>query len=90
MAKREEEKILVESLIKNNKITFGELETISKNQRSILLRWLSKGRANKKGIGKTEYGKVYKVKQLGKGEYITLHCNDGEFKMPNYSLIFID
>ena len=90
MAKREEEKILIESLIKNNKIIFGELETISKNQRSILLRWLSKGRTNKNGISKTEYGKVYKVEKLGKGEYITLHCNDGEFKMPNYSLIFID
>ncbi|NFN86089.1 TIGR02677 family protein [Clostridium sporogenes] len=90
IAKREEEKILVESLIKNNKIIFGELETISKNQRSILLRWLSKGRTNKNGIGKTEYGKVYKVEQLGNGDYITLYCNDGEFKMPNYSLIFIN
>ncbi|MBV1821524.1 Protein of unknown function [Clostridium cochlearium] len=69
MAKREEEKILIESLIKNNKIIFGELETISKSQRSILLRWLSKGRTNKNGISKTEYGKVYKVEKLGKGDF---------------------
>lgn len=41
LAKREEEKALVESLIKDGKITFGELGVISKSQRGILLRWLS-------------------------------------------------
>lgn len=88
IARREQEKALVESLIKDGKITFGDLGTISKNQRSILLRWLSKGRSNKKGISKTEYGKVYKVISVDQEEYITLRCNDGEFKMLNYSLIF--
>lgn len=88
MAKREEERALVESLIKDNKITFGELGNISKVQRSILLRWLSKGRSNKKAIGKTEYGKTYEVIKPEKDEHITLICDDGEFKMLNYTLNF--
>lgn len=88
IAKREEEKILVESLIKDGKITFSELGSISKNQRGILLRWLSKGRNNKNGIGKTEYGKIYNVVPCEKEEYTILHCDDGEFKMPNYTLLF--
>lgn len=88
MAKREEERSLVESLIRNEKITFSELGVISKNQRGILLRWLSKGKSNKDGIGKTEYGKTYNVVKSKNGEYITLHCEDGEFKMPNYTLLF--
>ncbi|AKN30064.1 hypothetical protein Ccar_04175 [Clostridium carboxidivorans P7] len=88
IAKREEEKKLVEGLIVNDKITFSKLGSISRNQRGILLRWLSKGINNKKGIGKTEYGKIYNVVQHENKEYITLHCDDGEFKMPDYTLVF--
>ncbi|KGM96602.1 hypothetical protein Z968_06075 [Clostridium novyi A str. 4552] len=88
IAKREEEKVLAESLIKDGKIDFKNLGIISKNQRSIILRWLSKGRNNKFGMGKTEYGKEYQVVVTKKDEYITLVCDDGKFKMPNYSIIF--
>lgn len=88
MAKREEEKVLVENLIKEGKVSFGDLGNISKNQRSILLRWLSKGKSNNKGIAKTEYGKVYKVIEPVDMQYVTLSCEDGIFKMPNYTLVF--
>lgn len=88
MEERRKEQELIEKLIDEGNIKFGELKEITKNQRKILLRWLSKARNNKNFKGKTEYGKQYKISNPFESEYIILKCEDGEFKMPNYTLSF--
>jgi len=86
---REEEKRIMQGLIKDNRIDFGVLSNISKEEKNILLRWLSRIIARKgKGFVTNELGLQYRLKELYPKERIVLKSEDGDLEMPRYEFIF--
>lgn len=86
---RKREKEIIESKIVNNKLSFKELSSITSEERIIFLTWLSYS-LNKKDTEwvRNEYGRYYKVVNKNETEKITLSCEDGDFIMPAYEIIF--
>ena len=83
------EKEIIESKIINNRLSFKELDNITAEERRIFLTWLSYS-LNKKGQEwiRNEYGRYYKIANKNETEKITLKCEDGDFIMPAYEIIF--
>lgn len=89
LEKRKKEKELIESYIKDNKILFRNLKGISKDERVIFLNWLSKSINDKSNSWiRNEYGQFYKVVDLKPKNNIVINCEDGNFIMPDYEIIF--
>lgn len=89
LEKRKMEKELIESYIKDNKLVFKNLGGISKDERIIFLTWLSKALNNKSNNWvRNEYGQFYKVVDLKPKNNIIIHCDDGDFTMPDYEIVF--
>ena len=88
LEKRRAEHEMLEGRIKNNKLVFKELKNISKDERLVFLKWLSKG-LNKRDSNwnRNEFGRYYKVVK-NTNEEICVDCVDGKFYMPDYELIF--
>ncbi len=85
----DKEKKLVMKYITDGKVVFSEIkDVIPEYVRSIFLQWISQANMNSDKLGRTEYGQQYKV--VRKEGYCTLHCVDGDLKMPTYELEFID
>lgn len=91
LEKRKKEKEIIESRIVNNKLVFKDLVNITEEERRVFLSWLSYS-LNKREQGwiRNEYGRYYKVDNLDTKERIVVKCEDGEFIMPSYELIFKD
>jgi len=89
LRQREKERYILESRIKDNKLSFKDLDGITRDERTVFLRWLSLGlnRKNNEWV-KNEFGKFYKVANLDKNETILIKCKDGDLTMPAYELIF--
>lgn len=89
LEKRQREKEIIESKIINNRLSFKELDNITAEERRIFLTWLSYS-LNKKGQEwiRNEYGRYYKIANKNETEKITLKCEDGDFIMPAYEIIF--
>lgn len=87
--KRDEEKKIIDSYVKDNVIDFGKLPKIESHVRTTLLRWLSKGASSPTGEGKTEDGRKYKIILLDKNKYCTLESDDGSLNMPYYIIKFV-
>lgn len=89
LEKRKIERELIESKIKDNKLSFKDLHNISSEERRVFLSWLSYG-LNKRNQGwvRNEYGRYYKVLNPDVKEKINIKCEDGNFVMPSYELIF--
>ena len=51
------------------------------------MSWLSKGLNKKDTWVKNEFGRFYKVVK-GQEEEICIKCEDGDFYMPSYELVF--
>lgn len=86
---REDEKKIIESKIKNNKLIFKELDIITSNERNIFLKWLSCALNNKGNTWcKNEYGRYYKASKNNNKKKILVKCYDGDFIMDDYELIF--
>lgn len=86
--KRDEEKRIIDSYVKNNIIDFGKLPKIEPYVRVTLLRWLSRGNNSPNGEGKTEDGRKYRIMLPDKNMYCTLQSEDGSLNMPNYIIKF--
>jgi len=86
--KRKNEKEIMENYIKEGMIDFSKLPKIESYVRTTLLRWLSKGTSSYDKKGKTEDGRMYRVRLLDKNKYCTLKCEDGELYMPSYIIEF--
>lgn len=85
----DKEKQLVMQYINNGKVVFSKIEdVIPESVRGIFLQWISQANMSMDRLGHTEYGQQYKV--VRKEGYCTLHCVDGDLKMPAYELEFID
>lgn len=88
LKKREKERVILESKIKDKRLSFKDLDGITREERTIFLRWLSLGLNKKDNIWvKNEFGKLYRVQKLSE-EDILIKCEDGDFCMPSYELIF--
>ena len=87
--KREAEKKIIESRIKDNKLVFKDLDIITSYERSTFLKWLSCSLNNKDDTwSKNEYGRYYKANKKNNNEKILVRCYDGDFVMDDYELIF--
>ncbi len=86
--KRDEEKKIIDSYVKDNVIDFGKLPKIESHVRITLLRWLSKGNNSSNGEGKTEDGRKYRILLPDKNKYCTLESEDGSLNMPHYIIKF--
>lgn len=88
MERREEEKEMMESYIINGVISFAKLPLINQKVRTTLLRWLTKGLGDKDYLGKTEYGREFKVVLPENNLRCKISCEDGEIEMPAFQLHF--
>ena len=86
--RREKEKEIMIRKIVDNKLIFKNIVDINPNERRVYLTWLSKAMNSKTEWTKNEYGMEYKLKDRNPSEKINLRCNDGDFLMPAYELIF--
>lgn len=90
MQRMKEERALLESYIQEGCLEFAKLPVIEPHVRDTFLLWLSKALEKKKYRAKTEDGRVYYVKKPKDMAYCTLHCTDGSFYMPSYTIVFED
>ena len=88
MKKLQQERELLKSYIKDNRLEFATLPEIEPRVRDIFLGWLSKGLENKSRRGKTEDGQVFTILPEEHGKTCTLLCTDGTFQMPAYTILF--
>lgn len=84
----EEERRLLKSYIKNNRLEFAALPEIEPQVRDIFLLWLSKALENKDFRGKTEDGQVYFIELPHTKERCMVRASDGVLEMPAYTIRF--
>lgn len=89
-AKNEQEKKLMEALIKDKKIEFSQLPMIDPSSRRILLDLLAKGLSNLSKKGKTNDGRNYYIDVSNSHMRCSVSCTDGKFSMPAYIICFED
>ena len=88
LQKIKRKKEIVMYYIKDNKITFSEIEeVISEETRITFLQWITQANMNSRKTGRTEYGQEYRLTQT-KGNCV-LRCEDGDLVMPAFVLEFI-
>lgn len=87
LQKVKRQKEIVMYYIKDNKITFSEIEeVISEETRITFLQWITQANMNSRKTGRTEYGQEYRLTQA-KGKCV-LKCEDGDLVMPAFVLEF--
>ena len=86
----EEERKLLKSYIRDNRLEFSNLPVIEPQVRDMFLLWLSKALENKSYRAKTEDGQMYYIEQADVREQCILQCTDGTFQMPAYTIVFED
>lgn len=84
----EEERKLLRSYIKNNRLEFASLPEIEPHVRDVFLTWLSKALESKHLRGKTEEGQIYYLEPPKNGETCIVKAADGTFEMPAYTIRF--
>ena len=83
----EAERKLLLSYIHDNRLVFGELPVLEPEIRDVFLGWLSKALEHKSRSAKTDAGKVYRIEKRSDGT-CQVKCTDGDFYMPDYTLVF--
>lgn len=86
----EEERKLLLSYIQEGRLEFGRLPKIEPQVRDMFLLWLSRALERQDHRAKTEDGQIYHIENPDVKEYCTLHCTDGDFQMPAYTMRFED
>ena len=82
------QKEIVMHCVRDNKITFSEIEeVISEETRTILLQWITQANMNSQKTGRTEYGQEYHLTRTK--ETCVLKCEDGDQRLL-YSLCRAD
>ena len=82
------ERANIDKLIVNNEIDFATLPKIDPITRKTLLSWLSKALGDKSLKAKTNDGQLYCVDKSNEAQLCMLKCDDGEFEMPAFKIIF--
>ncbi|WP_028043558.1 TIGR02677 family protein [Candidatus Stoquefichus massiliensis] len=78
----------IQKLIINGEIDFASLPKIDSSTRKTLLIWLSKALAQESLSSKTDYGDHYYIDKSLEKETCVLHCQDGDFLMPSFKIVF--
>lgn len=87
LQKVKRQKEIVMHYIKDNKITFSEIEEIiSEETRITFLQWIAQASMNSQKTGRTEYGQEYHLTQTK--EKCVMKCEDGDLVMPAFVLEF--
>lgn len=87
LQKIKRQKEIVMYYIRDNKITFSEIEdVISEETRITFLQWITQANMNSRKTGRTEYGQEYRLTQA-EGQCV-LKCEDGDLVMPAFILEF--
>lgn len=84
----EKEKKQIEELKVNNIIDFSSLPIVSTNVRQKLLSWLSKGLSQVNMTAKNDYGEMYSIDKSNADQTCILKCEDGQFHMPSFKIVF--
>lgn len=84
----EQEKNVLESLIKGGRIHVSELPLVDSHVRITLLKWISKACTSEKKTAKTEDGRSFRLQEPQNKERCILHSEDGDLEMPSYVLVF--
>lgn len=79
---------LIEKYTKQKVVDFSKLDVIGKEERKLLLSWLSRAMANKSRRSKCENGLYYSINETNKDKECIVQCQDGSFKMPCYTIHF--
>lgn len=83
----QKQKEVVLRYIREHKIRFAEIdEVVSEDTRAIFLQWIAQANMSSEKTGRTEYGQEYQLKR--KDGSCVLKCEDGDLKMPDYTLEF--
>lgn len=88
LREKEVERRIVEQVIRNNRIRFGELGEVAPFVRKVLLRWLMKALITPEAAVTTEYGRKYRLSNPKEVSRCTLASEDGNFEMPAFVLEF--
>lgn len=87
LRKARRQKEIVMHYVRDNKITFSEIEeVVSEETRRILLQWIAQANMNSQKTGRTEYGQEYHL--IKTEETCVLKCEDGNLVMPAFILEF--
>lgn len=88
--RQKEERRLLNSYIKDNRLEFAGLPVLEPNVRDVFLTWLSKALEQKELRGRTEDGRGYHLEREQGDAVCILQCTDGAFQMPAYTIVFED
>ena len=69
-------------------IDFSTLPVIDAHVREILLKWISDAMENPAGVARTEDGRRFVLDMSQSESRCVVHCEDGNFTMPQMSIIF--
>ncbi len=87
LERAQREQAMLQGYIEDGRLDFSKLPVIEPQIRNVFLTWLSKALERKSKRAKTEEGREYYIEENA-GETCVLHCTDGEFTMPAYTLVF--
>jgi uncharacterized protein (TIGR02677 family) len=90
LARQREEEEVLQSFVRQGRITMSDLGAIPAVLRHRLLQWIGLCMGNKTRSIRTPDGVVIKLIMPRGGERTVLGCEDGELEMPDYTLIFED
>lgn len=79
---------LLRSYVKESRLEFASLPVIEPYVRDVFLMWLSKALERRKKRAKTEDGRAFYIDPSSGKATCTIQCTDGEFRMPDYVIIF--
>ena len=72
----------------DGKIDFSTLPVIDAHLREILLKWISDAMEDPAGVARTEDGRRFVLDMSQSKSRCVVHCEDGNFTMPQMSIIF--
>lgn len=72
----------------DGKIDFSTLPVIDAHVREILLKWISDAMEDPAGVARTEDGRRFVLDMSQSKSRCVVHCEDGNFTMPQMSIIF--
>lgn len=84
----EQERKLFDSYIIDGVLDFATLPILEPEVRDVFLMWLSKALEKKDWHGRTEDGREYYIENGKEKNRCILKCQDGNFEMPAYKMIF--
>ncbi|RJX22575.1 MAG: TIGR02677 family protein [Desulforudis sp.] len=89
LRQKEAERTLIERLMRGNRIVVGELPVVDPHVRKTLLYWIARCMGSRDWVGKTETGRSFRLAKIDDHE-VVLRSEDGNLRMPNYVLQFME